>query len=152
MFGLKKKGEEFITSLKKRLLLEVFNLLLGTEKGRETLLKKVEKQIEELILKKEKSGIPYIRKVKYSFIVSLIKGSLRNIERGYFSKRYARRVIDIMVKNLFLKMECGKRKEEFEERFGFYPPSFVTISPTQRCNLRCRGCYAASSGKTFASL
>jgi len=152
MFGLKKKGEEFIASLKNRLFLEIFNLLLGTEKGRKTLLKKVEKQIKELILTKESSGIPYIRKVKYSFIVSLIKRSLKNIERGYFSKVYAKRVIDVMVKNLFLKMECGKTKREFEEKFGFYPPSFVTISPTQRCNLKCTGCYAASSGKTFASL
>jgi len=152
MFGLKKKGEGFIASLKNRLFLEIFNLLLGTEKGRKTLLKKVEKQIKELILTKESSGIPYIRKVKYSFIVSLIKRSLKNIERGYFSKVYAKRVIDVMVKNLFLKMECGKTKREFEEKFGFYPPSFVTISPTQRCNLKCTGCYAASSGKTFASL
>jgi MoaA/NifB/PqqE/SkfB family radical SAM enzyme len=31
-------------------------------------------------------------------------------------------------------------------------PTFITISPTQKCNLSCVGCYAASTNKTVATL
>ena len=31
------------------------------------------------------------------------------------------------------------------DRLGFKPPSFVTISPTGKCNLKCEGCYAADA-------
>ena len=33
-------------------------------------------------------------------------------------------------------------RKNFEEKHGFRPPCFVTISPTNICNLRCKGCYA----------
>jgi len=32
------------------------------------------------------------------------------------------------------------------------PPNFITISPTKKCNLRCIGCYAASSPETATTL
>lgn len=35
------------------------------------------------------------------------------------------------------------RRRRFEERHGFKSPTFLVISPTTSCNLRCRGCYAA---------
>ncbi len=36
-------------------------------------------------------------------------------------------------------------RESFNKQYGFYPPLFLTISPTKRCNLDCEGCYANSS-------
>jgi MoaA/NifB/PqqE/SkfB family radical SAM enzyme len=34
------------------------------------------------------------------------------------------------------------RREQFMEEHGFYPPLFIVISPTMRCNLTCEGCWA----------
>ena len=42
--------------------------------------------------------------------------------------------------------------QEFESTYGFPPPSFLTISPTKRCNLKCIGCYASSSAQSGVSL
>jgi len=39
--------------------------------------------------------------------------------------------------------DADKRKE-YQEKYGVMPPFVVLISPTMRCNLRCRGCYAAN--------
>ncbi len=46
----------------------------------------------------------------------------------------------------------SKRMRPFRERYGFEPPSFLTISPTQKCNLQCTGCYAMSSSNNHATL
>ena len=32
--------------------------------------------------------------------------------------------------------------EKFRQQYGFNQPSFLTISPSKACNLRCTGCYA----------
>jgi MoaA/NifB/PqqE/SkfB family radical SAM enzyme len=42
--------------------------------------------------------------------------------------------------------------EAFEERHGYSPPRFITISPTKKCNLSCIGCYAESSADCDVSL
>lgn len=35
-----------------------------------------------------------------------------------------------------------KRREKFRLQEGFNPPQLLVISPTERCNLRCKGCWA----------
>lgn len=40
----------------------------------------------------------------------------------------------------------------FEERYGYEPPRFITLSPTKKCNLKCVGCYAESSTDCDTSL
>jgi MoaA/NifB/PqqE/SkfB family radical SAM enzyme len=46
----------------------------------------------------------------------------------------------------------AERMRPFKEIYGFEPPSFLTISPTQKCNLQCHGCYAMSSSNHQATL
>lgn len=41
----------------------------------------------------------------------------------------------------FLVLSRGVR-DRWKRELGFSPPCFLVISPTMRCNLRCRGCYA----------
>lgn len=38
-------------------------------------------------------------------------------------------------------------KKEFKEKEGFLPPDHLVISPTMRCNLSCKGCYAGEYKK-----
>lgn len=40
----------------------------------------------------------------------------------------------------------GKRRDYCEERNGFRPPMIMILSPTLRCNLRCKGCYTLGYG------
>ncbi len=34
---------------------------------------------------------------------------------------------------------------EYAQKYGENPPTFLVIAPTGKCNLQCKGCYAASS-------
>ena len=36
-----------------------------------------------------------------------------------------------------------KKRLAFKEKHGFASPPFMLISPTMRCNLNCRGCWAS---------
>jgi len=53
--------------------------------------------------------------------------------------------INFLTDALFYK---AKAREEFERKSGFSPPLLLVISPTMRCNLRCKGCYAGMYSKS----
>lgn len=37
----------------------------------------------------------------------------------------------------------AEKREQFKNGEGFYPPFTILLSPSMRCNLRCKGCYAS---------
>ncbi len=43
-----------------------------------------------------------------------------------------------------LLLGSNKRKRFSMQKGGFYPPGFMVISPSMKCNLKCYGCYAGS--------
>ena len=52
-----------------------------------------------------------------------------------------------LIKTFFvnqLLLGSNKRKKFSERKDGFYPPGFMVISPSMKCNLNCYGCYAGS--------
>jgi MoaA/NifB/PqqE/SkfB family radical SAM enzyme len=40
----------------------------------------------------------------------------------------------------------GKKRDYWEEHRGFRPPFILILSPTLKCNLRCKGCYTLGYG------
>ena len=55
-------------------------------------------------------------------------------------------IIQTLIINQLL-LGTNKRKSFSELEGGFYPPGFLVISPTMKCNLKCFGCYAGSYDK-----
>jgi MoaA/NifB/PqqE/SkfB family radical SAM enzyme len=55
------------------------------------------------------------------------------------------RSMDKFVTNLLINawVEGRPIRERFRREEGFYPPNFIVISPTMRCNFKCPGCWAA---------
>lgn len=104
-----------------------------------------------MIAQTDRWQIPYVLKVKTYFFVSLIQQIRKNIDKGFFSKEYAGKIGKNLLQGV-LSSEHNQAFEKFTLKYGFYPPSFCTISPTQKCNLQCTGCYAASTSKTNTSL
>ncbi|MEA1912595.1 MAG: radical SAM protein [candidate division WOR-3 bacterium] len=78
---------------------------------------------------------------------------LHSIERAIsndVSPQCRKALINIVIGKMLTGGDT-ETKEKFNSEFGFDPPTFVTISPTKTCNLRCKGCYA-SSGKSTEKL
>jgi len=56
--------------------------------------------------------------------------------------RVNKKTVKILMKNIFLNYKRKQKEFNFSERYGFAPPSFITISPGKQCNLKCLYCYA----------
>lgn len=60
------------------------------------------------------------------------------------SKPAQKSAINFVSDALFYK---GPLRDAFERETGFSPPLVLVISPTVRCNLKCKGCYAGEYSK-----
>jgi len=86
---------------------------------------------------------------------ALIKQLSKNYEKGYISHHVVEKILEVLGLNNFFKdslSEIKKAKESFKKRYGTEPPLFIVVSPTQVCNLRCKGCYAVSSPETAVTM
>ncbi len=79
----------------------------------------------------------------------MVRAVLRSISRALDGGGFSDHVKDVILR-VFLRdvlMGDAPRRKGYIERYGFAPPTFLTVSPFKGCNLRCKGCYAASEGK-----
>jgi len=71
---------------------------------------------------------------KTDMMLALIHSTMRS---GVHKK-----TVRIMMKKIFFNRERKLTELKFLLKNGFRPPSFITISPGKRCNLKCKYCYA----------
>jgi len=75
----------------------------------------------------------------------MLESSKRNFDKGYISKKLLIGSINTLVKYGFVDQEKNKKiRKEFEDKYNTQPPAFIVLSPTNKCNLNCIGCYASS--------
>lgn len=131
----------------------VLRELVNNKMSRNYLLKKLDSYMYDSIVEKNETTLNEVQKKKYQFMNSMLKSSVRNVEKGYFSKNVFKRLVNVLVENSFLnKQKYNDKLEDFKEQYGEYPPNFIVLSPTQACNLNCTGCYASSDPHTSNKL
>lgn len=112
-------------------------------------LKFLQKLLYRKMVEEDTIGRPRaVQEEKYYMMTSILRSVDRGLRRSAFSKRVLRRLFDVFAKNVVLN--DGPRRVKAET--GKWPPFFVTLSPSQKCNLRCSGCYAVSRPEATASL
>jgi MoaA/NifB/PqqE/SkfB family radical SAM enzyme len=101
----------------------------------------------------EGSKSEYLAAVEAQYVINLMTLGIRNLDRGYISKEYLKKVADTLGRGIWGESSRSQEAaKKYREKYGINPPGFCTISPTQKCNLNCAGCYAASNARTQASL
>jgi len=131
----------------------VLRELVNYKASRNYLLKKIDNHLYNSIVDKDDRNLKEVQEKKYHFMNSMLQSSLRNIEKGYFSKDVFKKLVQVLVENSILNGQTYSQKlEEFKNQHGEYPPNFIVLSPTQKCNLNCTGCYAASNAHTKPTL
>lgn len=93
---------------------------------------------------------PSVARFRAQSVINLLRSIDRAVADGRIGHRVRRSIIDIFIG--FFVMEDKQRQDCFFKRHGFEPPSFLVISPTKKCNLRCMGCYAGSSAQNAETL
>ncbi len=81
-----------------------------------------------------------------------IAGLLAGLDRALGREMVSPRVIDSMLEAFLGNVILNADARRVEREGSVDPPSFVTISPTGKCNLRCEGCYAADAALHGRSL
>lgn len=138
--------------LQKKLVYNVIKVVIKNMILSSITLRLLESKIKKSIAEGEGSKIPYVKEIKSQFLINLLRQSIKNIQKGYISFEYIEKAKKIFVGNQLLSDRRKKVKKECRDKYKIAPPSFITISPTQMCNLHCKGCYAASTNNTPSTL
>ncbi|MHC4488251.1 MAG: radical SAM protein [Planctomycetota bacterium] len=121
---------------------------------RKLLAKRINDYIYKNIVDDESEDLRQVQVKRYQFLSAMLRCVNRNIDKGYVSKQVMKKIVDVFVENNLICEDQSYTRaiEEYEAKYGEMPPTFIVFSPTQKCNLRCIGCYAASGVDTGATL
>jgi len=113
----------------------IINMGLRNLSIRKMLIKAIEKNIL-----KDPDRLEKIKEDQYYILRALLHSIDRTLSNKSISKECIEKLINVFFSKIFIKDPHAR--EEFSKIHGFRPPSFITISPTNICNLKCKGCYA----------
>jgi len=121
---------------------------------RKLLAKKIDNYIYKTIVSDDSEDLKVVRMKRYQFLSAMLHCVIRNVDKGYVSVETMKKIIDVLVQNNLIGggESYEQAIEKFEEKYGEPPPSFIVLSPTQKCNLNCIGCYASSTARTAATI
>jgi len=131
---------------KSNMYIYLIKKILTLPYGRDVMLKRFDKRLYTNLVENNTDYPKEMQKRKYQFLMSMLNSAKRNIDKGWFSKEVADRVVNTLIKFGMAQRELSfDTKKEFKKKYGILPPSFIVFSPTQKCNLKCLGCYASST-------
>jgi len=116
---------------------------------RPPLMKKLFSSMHKSIVEENTTHPKAVMEKKYQYFVSMLECAMKNIDKGNISREVLKKMIKTLVKNALMKDK--KIIDEAKKKYG-ETPSFIVLSPTGKCNLKCTGCYAAVGGKEFNTL
>ncbi len=127
---------------KNELLTNTLSLLLPLRFSRRMILSHAEAKLRDFMINKNDRppGVPLrAKKDAATVLCNLLRRINRGYEQGYISGRYIHKFIRPFVA---AGAPNEEKDREFSAKYGFNPPLFMVVAPTQACNLNCEGCYA----------
>ncbi len=136
-----------IQKVKSNIYLYLLKKIMRMKIGRDALVKKFQQKMRAGLMEDYPDYLNEVNEKRYQFFSAMLESVKRNVDKNNINPGVTDRIIDTLVRYSFAsRKEVNLRSEPFRERYNMEPPSFVTISPTQKCNLKCEGCYASSTG------
>ncbi|MHC4622762.1 MAG: radical SAM protein [Planctomycetota bacterium] len=121
---------------------------------RKIFAKRVDDYIYKSIVEDDSQDLEKVRLKRYQYLSAMLHCVNRNVDRGFVSGEVIRKIIDVFVQNNLVcsDQDYTQAVEAYERKYGELPPTFIVLSPTQKCNLCCIGCYASSAANTPATI
>jgi MoaA/NifB/PqqE/SkfB family radical SAM enzyme len=124
---------------------------LGSSVLRKLALARADRALYDFYCVRRFEGLPLgVQEFRHGALMNLLRGIERAVGDGRISARARRGILESLIGNVIVK--ARKNVASFIARHGSEPPSFLVVSPTQRCNLLCTGCYSASGAKCTSTL
>ena len=132
-------------------LMKMIDLVVTHDRFRDKALKYADKKVYEKYVKINEDKRPIGTQLdKYTIIMNMLRAIAGSLQEKSITKQVRMGLLKALAANVFLG---GFDKiEKFNKKYNFRPPTFITISPTKFCNLRCKGCYALSSKSSSEKL
>jgi len=121
---------------------------------RKLLANRLDDYIYKSMINNESEDLAEVQKRRYQYLSAMLRCVNRGIDKGGVSPEIIKKIVRVFVQNNLVREDSSYTQavEGFRDKYGEYPPTFIVISPTQKCNLNCIGCYANSNAKTAATI
>jgi len=121
---------------------------------RKILTKKIDDYIYKNLVNDDSEDLQHVQLKRYQYLSAMLHCMIRNMDKGYVSGDIIKKIIDVFVQNNLVRGDQSYTHtvERYKEKYGELPPTFIVLSPTQKCNLKCIGCYASSAADTSATI
>jgi MoaA/NifB/PqqE/SkfB family radical SAM enzyme len=114
-------------------------------------LQRAEKELYDHIVIKNEGDLPQrVREMWFTVMRNLLHSAIKAFAKGLISEAAWQSLMYTFTGKVV--MAGAQATEGFRLWHGYDPPSFITVSPTNRCNLHCAGCYAAGSARKTETL
>ncbi|AKJ63783.1 radical SAM protein [Kiritimatiella glycovorans] len=129
---------------------QLFRLMFEHRITRKAFFNAISRRLYDELVERNPDDRPVkVQQDKHAYLMALLARFDRAASEGRISATVTERIVDVFLDNVAVSDE---HRSEAARRLGISPPLFVVISPTGQCNLRCRGCYAASDPSHHNSL
>ena len=107
--------------------------------------------IYKVVVENDNHYTKNIRYERYKILSNLLGIVKKSLNKKNISSPVRKILFKVFIGNIMLE---NKKIEhvEFIKEFAQEPPGFITISPGNKCNLQCTGCYVASGAKASEKL
>jgi len=121
---------------------------------RKLLARRIDNYIYRSMVNEDSEDLEAVQLRRYQYLSAMLRAVARNMDKGYISKDVIKKIIDVFVNNNLVRSDQSYEKavQAYYEKYGEWPPTFIVFSPTQKCNLKCIGCYASSAADTHATI
>ena len=125
---------------------ELYRFMIENRLSRKALFSIVSTRLYHELVEKNIDDRPrHVQELKHAYMIALFHGFDRAMTRGYVSRSVTERLLDTVLENIIVN------EKRLGKSYG-HNPLLLVVSPTGRCNIRCRGCYAASDAANRAGL
>ena len=126
----------------------------GNRVTRQAALKGLESALYKNLVTNTEPKLKKINQRKYEWIKALLANVNYNMTKGRISKHSFNRLVDVIADGAFHIDQSSYQEtiSKYKEKYGVEPPTFLVVSPTQKCNLNCTGCYAGSNVESKPTL
>ena len=142
------------TKVKPAVISAALVAMVNNKHLRKLLAKKIDGYIYRSMVNDASEDLRPVQEKRYQFLSAMLHCVVRNIDKGYVSGDIVRKIIDVLVRSNFTCEDQSYHEtvERYKRKYGEDPPTFIVRSPTQKCNLKCSGCYASSGADTSATI
>ena len=134
-------------TFKQTIFKEAVNQIINSRILRNMAVKQLDKYLYNSLMSMGRQQLEQEKLDQYAFMTSVVRRITANMDKGYIKPEVMKRMASVLVGDSYSPDRHKKLnpvKEAFREKYGDYPPQFLTLSPGKGCNLQCIGCYASS--------